>query len=302
MDVPRDSIRLLKNEHIWVPRSSRRAAASGLALYSPCAPVVVMGQRALYAAVRVLGPAVLPGRRGAWEDPVDHATWEDLLAQWADAYGSWNGVALYRRPQEGRSGFSVLLLRDGRGVGFVRVTSAAERARSEYLVLRGVHAAHPHTFRVTRPIGWGSAGEWFWVGSESAPNYPLGAVSRGSVREEVAEEISAILDDVLVRNGSIPNHWRGSHGDLSPWNLRTEWRGAVRVIDWEDARFAPPGVDHLYGALTAHQTFGTPLPHSTNAEAADWVAGILKARMGGDKRADAAIQELSMKLARVPLS
>jgi aminoglycoside phosphotransferase (APT) family kinase protein len=54
------------------------------------------------------------------------------------------------------------------------------------------------------------------------------------------------------------------------------------VIDWEDAGYAPPATDLLYGALTAHATFGSPLPAAVPGEAADWVEGILTERMRRD--------------------
>ena len=105
---------------------------------------------------------------------------------------------------------------------------------------------------------------------------------------------------MLSRPEGTPAHWRGSHGDLSPWNLRTELRGAVRIIDWEDAGFAPPGVDELYGGLTAHLTFGTPAPSSTNAEAAAWVGDLVAKRRSPDESPRSVNNRLLAALAAVP--
>lgn len=300
IDFSRESIRLLKNEHIWVPRISGRAAAAGLSMHSPCRPTAVFIQRALYGAVRLLGPHALPGSRDSWEDPVPSGVWESFVEEWHALFGAWDSAALYRRPQGDRTGFAILLLRDGRGVGFVRVATSREAVQKEFDVMRGVYKARPTTFIIARPACWGAAEEWAWLATESVPNYPLGAVKRADVRLSVTTEIGDILDKVLVRTEDTPSHWRGSHGDLSPWNLRRELRGAVRVIDWEDAGFAPPGVDELYGALTAHLTFGSPLPCSTNQEAATWLATMISARRDSDKGPKSINNRLLGALAAVP--
>ena len=44
-------------------------------------------------------------------------------------------------------------------------------------------------------------------------------------------------------------HWRASHGDFSPWNLRRHGR-RMFLFDWEDARWAPAGTDELFFRLT----------------------------------------------------
>ena len=247
-------------------------------MYSPCATPVVFAQRALFVAVRILGSRALPGARDFRPDPVTEEIWDSFTSEWVSIFGRWNDIALYRRPQVGRSGCSVLLLRDGRGVGFLRILSDHVRAAREFDVMSGVHAANPLSFAVARPVGFGRSGGWSWIGTDSLPNYPLGAVRSTRVRNRVASEITSILDQVLPRPADVPSHWNGSHGDLSPWNLRTTIRGAVRVIDWEDAGYAPPGSDELYGALTAHETFRTPLPRSFDRETIAWVSNVISVR------------------------
>jgi hypothetical protein len=296
----RDSVRFPRTGHIWVPRSSARAAAAGLSMHSPCVPWKVLGQRALYAAVRLGGSRILPGARASWDDPVEPAVFADFAGQWREAFGSWDSAALYSRPQSARAGCALLLLRDGRGVGFVRITADGAKAAHEFAVMSGVHAARPSTFKIARPIGWGAGTHWAWVGTQSVPNYPLGAVRRLRLRLAVTEEIDAILDDVLPRGAHTPLHWRGSHGDLAPWNLRTGLSGVVRVIDWEDAGFAPPGVDILYGGLTSALTFGTSMPSETSGEAADWVERMLTGRLAVGEAPDSVNHRLLMALARVP--
>jgi hypothetical protein len=230
-----------------------------------------------------LGPRALSGVRESWDEPIAHLTWEQFEAEWFEAFGRWDSAALYSRPQASRSGCSVLLLRDGRGVGFVRITTDPQRAAREFAVMSSVWLAHPASFTVARPVGFGHGPGWSWIGSESVPNYPLGAVRKRAVRERVAAEIGDILDTVLARSESTPLGWRGSHGDLSPWNLRTELTGRVRVIDWEDAAFAPAGVDSLYGAVTAHLTFGTPLPAEVDGAAAGWIESVVEKRLSSNE-------------------
>lgn len=303
IDVCRESIRLPRNGHIWVPRSTARAAAAGLSMFSPCKPTGVFLQRALFATVRILGPWALPGSRELWSVPVPSPTWERFIDEWRSLFGAWDSVALYRRPQSHRSGFALLLLRNGRGVGFVRVATSREAVHKEFEVMSGVHLARPKTFRIARPVGWGAVDdEWAWLATESLPNYPMSAVRRADVRANVTSEISDILDDVLVRGSHTPSHWRGSHGDVAPWNLRTEWDGAVRVIDWEDAGFAPPGVDELYGALTAYVTFGDPPEVSTSEETATWLAEALSARRHDSEGRDSINNRLLSALRSVAVS
>lgn len=288
----RQAIRFPRTGHIWIPRRGRRAPAAGIAMHSPCRPVAVAAQRALYLAARVAGSWVIPGERGVRADPLPEPEWQELVARWQTVVGSFDELVLYRRPQAGRSGFAALLLRRGRGVGFARFQPDAVRVEREFEVVSAVHAAAPSSFGVARPLATGRLADGGWLVNESLPNYPLGAVRDPVVRDRVAEEIGDVLTEVLPRDDGVPAHWRGAHGDLAPWNLRTLLGGAVRVIDWEDACYAPPGVDRLYAALTAYTTFGTPLPEAAAGEAIDWVTR----QITGRAHADTADVALPLKL------
>lgn len=151
-DFSRESVRLRGKEHIWVPLSSGRAAAAGLSLFSPSRPSVVLAQRVLFGAVRVFGPWVLPGSRDSWSDLVPPMVWETFTDEWRSLFGTWDSVALYCRPESHRSGFAILALRDGRGVGFVRVSTSEEAVQKEFAVMTGVHLARPKTFHIARPL------------------------------------------------------------------------------------------------------------------------------------------------------
>lgn len=278
-DLDLASVRFPSAGHIWIPRRGRRAAAAGLSMHSPCAPAKVMAQRALYAGVRLLGSRLIPGERATWSPDMPHDEWAALLETWSRAAGDFDSIAIYSRPQAGRTGFAVLLLDRGRGVAFARVHPEPERVAREHAVLTSVYSARPVSFRVARPIGVGQSSAYAWMLTESVPNYPLGAVRSERTREEVARELSQILLAAIERPEGTPAHWLPAHGDFSPWNLRTDLSRSVRVIDWEDAGFAPPGTDVLYGALTAHATFGSLLPATASAEAAGWIQEILLARI-----------------------
>lgn len=241
--------------------------------------MAVLAQRVLYAGVRILGPRIIPGAREPWEHPLPEDRWRDLVDRWSGSVGRVDSAAMYYRPQAGRTGFSVLLLREGRGVGFARVSTESERLAHEAKVIAALNAARPESFRVAGLLGSDTSDDVGWLLTESVPNYPLGAVRRASARASVAAELSTILAGALPRPSGVPAHWTPAHGDFSPWNLRTHLNGSIQVIDWEDAGYAPPGVDVLYGGLTAHVSMGTPLPGSAPAEARGWVDELLSDRI-----------------------
>lgn len=302
MNPPVDSrsIRFPASRHIWVPRSGRRAAAAGISMHSPCRPIKVWAQRALYLGVRTIGPRIIPGPHASWAEVIDSQLWQQLEETWSSHVGRFDAASMYMRPQAGRAGFAVLLINRGRAVAFGRVHPDDARVRREFEVISAVNAARPQTFRVARPIAYGSVDSAAWMLTTSGPNYPLGAVRRSAVRSTVAREISEILSNTITPPPGTPSHWVPAHGDFSPWNLRTELSGTVRVIDWEDAGFAPPGVDELYGDLTAHTTFGSPLPSSTTAEAREWVHRLLNARAAQQPNTTTEQSQLQRALERVP--
>ncbi|HKT57436.1 MAG TPA: phosphotransferase [Microbacterium sp.] len=294
------SIRFPASGHIWIPAHGRRAAASGLSMHSPCHPLKVLAQRALWAGVRVAGPRLIPGERVTWQPPVPDEEWQSLLAQWRDAAGAFDGIAVYHRPQTGRTGFAALLLRAGRGVAFARLHPEAARIRREFEVVSGVHRARPRTFRVAEPIA-ADDGALPWMLTRSVPNYPLGPLRSARRRGAVADELGGILAGVLDRPAGVPAHWVPAHGDFTPWNVRTDLARRVYVIDWEDAGYAPPGVDALYGALTAHTTFGAPLPADAPREARDWLDALIADRAARESGSAAANAELRALLGAIPV-
>lgn len=269
--------------HIEIPMSGRRAAVAGISMRSMCRPLSVTIQRAAAAAVMLAGPRVIPGQRSIRSIPVPAPEWAALRTAWRSAVGSWDDEVLYRRPQSGRHGFALLLLRRGRGLAFIRVSPDAERTAREYSVMLGVHAARPDTFRVAFPLAEGSRHGWGWMAVESGPNHPTGALRRAADRLRVVDEITDILTRTLHRDADTPAHWVGCHGDLSPWNVRTGRGRSVWVIDWEDAQFGPPGADLLYSGLTAELTFGSPVVRGAEPEAIEWMRNLVSNRRQPDE-------------------
>lgn len=296
----RRSIRFPSSGHIWIPAHGRRAAAAGLSMHSPCRIPAVLAQRALFAAVLVAGPRVIPGERASWAPPLPDDEWAHVLREWEHATGGFDALSLYRRPQAGRSGFAALLLRAGRGVAFARVHPDAARVQREHDVLSALHRAGPATFRVAEPLAAGAAGDGGWMLTASVPNYPLAALRRAGRRAAVIDEIGALLGGILPRDADTPAHWTPAHGDFTPWNARTDLRGRVHVIDWEDAAYAPPGLDALYNALTMNATFGTPLPPTAPHEAQARLAAALAERISRDAGAAEEDDALRRALMSIP--
>ena len=63
----------------------------------------------------------------------------------------------------------------------------------------------------------------------------------------LADHLASSLD-ALPRDGA-PSHWVPGHGDLAPWNLRSIELGTA-LVDWETARWQPPGADDAYFAAS----------------------------------------------------
>jgi hypothetical protein len=285
--------------HLWIPLAGRRAVVAGLSMHAACKPASVALQRAMCAAIIVGGPGLLPGRHAGFQPPLAPESWSELVGQWRSRIGRWDAMVLYRRPQSGRRGFAVLLLRDGRGLAFIRVSADPHRTAREFTVMLGVHAARPRTFRIARPLASGTAAGCGWMALESGPNYPLGAVRRPKVRRRVVAEVRGVLETSLERPAGTPDHWQACHGDLAPWNLRIGLDGRVWVGYWEDAGFAPHGADRLYSELTAQITFGGPVLTDADPECIQWMATVIGARRSPAETPDSENARLLTALARL---
>ncbi|MEU8192943.1 phosphotransferase [Microbispora amethystogenes] len=267
--------------NILIPTRDRRSARAGLSLVTLSKPLPLAIQRALHVAVGALGPWVLPGRRTTWRPPLDEESWSEISAQVAALTGPFDGVAGYLRPQASRAGgAALLLLRDGRPLGFLKVRESPGELTRESAALAAFTAGSAGEpggaaglgFRVPRVLGTGSAGSLWWLllsPMEPVPARPVPGVAVAGL----ADGISETLARCLPRPDDVPGHWAPMHGDLTPWNLRLT-RGRVPwLIDWEDAGYGPPHADEVYFLATRIAVYGggpPARPGDSYAEAADY--------------------------------
>ncbi|MEV4252824.1 phosphotransferase [Spirillospora sp. NPDC049652] len=289
--------------NVLIPVSSRRAALAGVSLLTKSKPAAVAAQWALYGAVAVAGPRLLPGTRTAWDAPGEPELWRDV----ADGVGGFDGVAVYQRPQASRAGVAAVLLRAGRPAGFLKVRPDAGELDREERALRAFANGCSPAFRVPVVLGRGEAAGGHWMVIEAMPPRPARPVRRpdlGSVVDAVQEALSPVLpreepgDEAEGAPGGVPAHWRPMHGDLTAWNLRVCGRGLPWLIDWEDAAWAPPHADLVYYRATASAALGAPLgtlPPDVSEAAAFWAARVAR-RSGGDH--DAALNQRLLDILR----
>src|SRR4051794_38953866 len=222
--------------------AGRRAAASGVASYSACKPSALALQYAAWAVAGTVGARGL-GRPSPEPCPLPESVWQDLVTQWSDLLGPFDGVLPLLRRQEERSGFALLLHLAGRRTAFVKLRETDPGVEPGVLAAAG-RVATPG-FAVPQLLGQGAAGNWYWHACRPLP----ARVTRPAVLDpsSLAEGIAAVVSEAtnagaLLRPSTVPGHWVGAHGDLSQSNVRRSARSVV-VFDWEDAEWAPPGTD-----------------------------------------------------------
>lgn len=285
-----------KWSHIQVPLSSRGAARAALALYSPCQPAGYAIRDAAWGLVRTLGPRALPSRSRPLTSPPPDEVWEQLLAIWSRTLGSFDDVAVYGRPQTGRSGFAALLVRQGRPFAFVRVRRddvsffRREARALAALTARDLPFWHPE------PLGEGTTGGWSFLAMTALPPQRHTAAGYAAVRP-LADELAAALE-VLPRSQAVPSHWRPAHGDFTPWNCRNLQDGRVAIVDWEDAGWAPPGTDDVLFRASAATLGGDGDPGTGPLEAIEYWQERLRARVA-DRPEEPATQQMAQKMARM---
>lgn len=253
--------------HIQVPTSSAAAARAALALYAPCQPAGYLTRDAAWLAIRLFGPRALPGRARALAASVPAEQWRALVDLWFRDIGPFDTLALHARPQEHRSGFAALLLREGRSVAFVRVNAGSSEAFAhEQRVLELCAASDIRSFWYPRPVAHGRVDEWSYLAMSALPAQRHVATRRPLV--DVLQEIRSVLRE-LPKAANVPVHWTPMHGDLTPWNCRDFGRGRRALIDWEDASWGPPDADDvLFRATVAAMAGAAPGPGP--AEAVDY--------------------------------
>lgn len=269
--------------HIWVPTGSRRSVAAGLTLNTPSRPRSARGVALLWAVTRLLGPRLLSGAKQTWSPPVTPARWSDLLACWSRDIGPFDEVAIYERPQGSRTGCALLLLERGRPRALVRLGCNGESMQREGAIAERMRSVSGSPVRVPSVLASGDLGTWHWIAFEPFPARPSASPARPPLAE-ISDAIGRGLAD-LARPMDTPDHWVPIHGDLSPWNLRLV-KGQLWLIDWEDARWGPPGADAAY--FLACRWWSRRRPSVSPEVAAFWHETIIE--RGGDADVDPPLQ------------
>jgi hypothetical protein len=164
--------------------------------------------------------------------------WSDLTRQWRTQLGAFDGVIPLLRRQPERVGFAMLLHRGGRRVAFIKLRKG-DLGAEPLLLLAAERLEHP-SFWSPRVLGRGHSADWSWFAAEPLPGR-VHLPARTPTADLLAE-VRAVVEDALPRPADVPEGWRGSHGDLNPWNVR-RLAGKHVVFDWEDAGWAPESAD-----------------------------------------------------------
>jgi hypothetical protein len=229
--------------HIRIPLSSRRAAVTAAALYTPGRPVTAFLRRLSLAYLASLGPRFLPGPARPWTPPFDDGKWTQLMSVLRGAV-SFDDFAVYQRRQSVRRGFALLLISNGTGVGFVRVNRDRHvRFRREFEALGLLREARPLCFRAPEPICQGDLDEWSFLVTSALPPGKH-QIARNPPLSAIAQDIQRALR-TLPRPPETPDEWLPMHGDLVPINLRDAGDGQILLYDWESIKWGPPGADEV---------------------------------------------------------
>jgi hypothetical protein len=269
--------------NIWIPLGPPKASAMALTMYTASKPLPLTKLWGIWAATRIAGPRTLPGGRDRWVPPMSPDLLAELCEQWRGAVqGRIDGFALYERIQHNRHGFVVMVCAGKRSM-LVRVRPHAS-GDCEQAVNECAASMSPRSFRVPHLRGSGRVQHWRWLGYEVIGSRPHGPVRR--IDRALTDEVTALVEAALPRPAEVPSHWRGCHGDLTPWNLRQCGRSKW-LIDWEDARWAPPGADAVYfaavrSALRRRFPAQLVLPEALE-EARRYWAGIIAERSRHDQ-------------------
>ncbi|MDQ6642431.1 MAG: hypothetical protein M3Y66_08055 [Actinomycetota bacterium] len=242
-----------------MPVKDRRAAASGVTLYTTSKAPVVALQKIAYWGVRLAGARLVPGSTFDASLPCDQIVWERLWAAWAECLGPIDGVAMYQRRQQARSGLTLALTRGGRAQAIVKLRHQDAGLHVEQDALACLSGAEPRHFRVPRALGSGLVDELMWSAQSCVFSRPHSPVL--DPPDALFDEVSNLLRPVVeCRAETRSTAWAPAHLDLTPWNLRRDHRGQVWLFDWEDVGAAPRGTDQTYFAATLQTVRPGPMP------------------------------------------
>jgi hypothetical protein len=282
--------------HIYVPTASTRAALAGLGLYTPCRRRGLILQSSAEWIVKQFGPAALPGRRAHAVPLSEVGDWDQIEGLLHDKLGAFDALAVHTRRLPHRPGAAMVLLLQGDPVAFVKIGTDSGIEHEHRVLSQLDRPGSSPAFEAPAPLGFHTIGETRVA--------VMTVLLNGRHRPIARPPLAAVVDGVqralrhLVRPSGLPPHWLPMHGDLSPWNLRTDSAGRSVLFDWEEAGFGPPGADEVYYTATS-AAVGLPrrvVAGATGEPVAFWQARFEK--QGASRLRQAVLRELSRLDAR----
>jgi hypothetical protein len=264
---------------LLVPTSSRRAVRAGVALWSASRLRARVVQRAYWLVGGLIGPGFIPARRHLTVDSVPEEIEREHGSVWRTWFGGWDEQAVYRPSQADRTGVALLLLREGRPRGFVKVRPRWDAGPEQRATSR---LGEAETFTAPTVLGIHVGGGWTSLGFTALPgriHSPRVSAPIRAISEEVSE---------LVRLDSpCPPGWRPMHGDMGPWNLRNMPGIGPVLFDWENVAPAPPFADEVF-YLAAAKAVGLAVQRHSDLdeEALVFWRDKISRRLGTDRRED----------------
>jgi hypothetical protein len=254
--------------------SDRASALVAMGLFTPVKWQARFAGWVARGLVRVFGPRMLPGRAFEWDCPITPEIWEQLIAEWAAHWGTFETIAVYERTHISHPGLGFLFMRHGTPIAFAKVRQTdVESLENEARAMRLVWRHQPSSFNIPEPLAYGRVGAWHYLAMSPLPGGSH-SVPRSTLLDPIIEDIHMALQD-LPREPSAPGHWEPMHGDLTPWNLRRIASGGLVLIDWECSGWGPPGTDEVLYAMTNAVASGRRPTQVDAAEAVEfWHARI----------------------------
>ncbi|CAN5412660.1 hypothetical protein BH23ACT9_BH23ACT9_28970 [soil metagenome] len=265
-------------KNLRLPSSSRAAALSTLALWSPCRRKALLLQRLGAVVIRTAGVRALPGALAPWDPPWDVATGAQMAIDWTTVVGDFDSVGVYERPQTARNGLALLLFSAGHPVAFLKMQASEvpeihQSLRQGHDALRMVDAAPTTAFVHPRPLKLGRVGHWsYLMTSVLTAGLDRPAISAAGGRAVVADIKAGLAQ--LPRGDDVPSGWEPMHGDLTPWNLRVRGDGLLTLVDWEDAGWGPPAADAVLLHASWQALYGLQAPRLPREAAEYWLHRI----------------------------
>jgi len=239
-----------RNGHIEIPVTSRRDALAGLSLYTASRSRALFAQQAAWWLVNAFGPHALPGRSRDLDLPFPPEVLDELADAWRPEVGTFDSFAAHLRRPMARSGFALLLIRDGSPIGFVKLRrSAVEFLVTEHTALVALSDTAGLPFTVPRPLATGSVAGWNYLLMSALPS-GVHRPANDIAIDEILDGLAGALHDAIPRQVEARSDWEPMHADFTPWNLRSAGVGKPVLLDWEDATWGPPRADALWYEAT----------------------------------------------------